>query len=57
VTIDLTQQAVNKALYCDYPYLIESVEVGSIIKVESGLMDIEVVEKVDDKTMMVKALA
>jgi len=57
VTIDITQQAVNKALYCDYEYLIESVKIGDVIKVESGLMDIEVVEKIDAKNMKVKALS
>lgn len=57
LTIDLSQQAVNKALYCDYEYLIESVEIGTVIKVESGLMDVVVVEKVDVKTLKVQALA
>lgn len=55
LTIDLSQQAVNKAMYCDYEYLIESVEVGSVIKVESGLMDVLVLEKLDDKTLKVQA--
>ena len=57
LTIDLAQQAINKALYCDYEYLVEGVNVWDIIKVESGLMDIVVVEKVDAKTLKVQALA
>jgi pyruvate kinase len=57
ITIDINQQAVNKALYCDYEYLIESVNVWDVIKVESGLMDVVVLEKVDTKTLKVQALA
>ncbi len=55
LTIDLSQQAVNKAMYCDYEYLVESVNVGDVIKVESGLMDVTVLAKVDDKTLTVQA--
>jgi pyruvate kinase len=55
LTIDINQQAINKAMYCDYEYLVESVEVWSVIKVESGLMDVVVLEKVDAKTLKVQA--
>jgi pyruvate kinase len=55
LTIDLSQQAINKAMYCDYEYLIESVNVGDVIKVESWLMDVTVLAKVDDKTLTVQA--
>jgi pyruvate kinase len=57
LTIDLSQQAVNKAMYCDYEYLVESVNVGDVIKVESGLMDVVVLEKIDAKTLKVQAQA
>jgi pyruvate kinase len=42
-------------MYCDYEYLIESVNIGDVIKVESGLMDVVVLEKVDAKTLKVQA--
>ncbi len=35
-------------LLCDYPYLIEDLNVGHIIKIESGLMDVIVKEKTTD---------
>jgi pyruvate kinase len=57
LTIDLAQQAINKAMYCDYEYLVESVNVGDVIKIESGLMDVVVLEKLDSKTLKVQAQA
>lgn len=34
----------ERDIFCDYPYLLEDLVVGDIIKIESGLMDAEVVE-------------
>ncbi len=40
---------------CDYPYLVEDLKVGDIIKIESGLMDVLVKEKTAD-ALVVEAL-
>ncbi|NOZ44548.1 MAG: hypothetical protein GXP45_05430 [bacterium] len=44
----------NKVLYCDYPYLLEDMELGDIIKIDSGLLDVVVVKKSNDR-LLVKA--
>lgn len=31
--------------FCDYPFLLEDIEVGGVIKIESGLFDVVVKEK------------
>ncbi len=41
--------------FCDYPTLSEDLELGHIIRIESGIFDVEVVEKWD-KYLIVKAL-
>lgn len=43
----------GKSLFCDYPYLIEDVNVGQIIRIDSGLFDVEVVEKKEDYVLVV----
>lgn len=40
---------------CDYPYLVEDLNIGDIIKIESGLMDVLVKEKTQD-SLVVEAL-
>lgn len=40
---------------CDYPYLVEDLNVGHIIKIESGLMDVIVKDKTQD-ALVVQAL-
>ena len=57
ITIDESQNGVDRKLYCDYPSLVEDISVGDIIKIESGLMDVVVLAKLDDKHIKVKALA
>jgi pyruvate kinase len=32
-------------LFCDYPYLAEDIAIGGLIRVDSGLLDLEVMEK------------
>lgn len=34
----------ERDIFCDYPYLLEDLRVGDMIRIESGLMDVEVVE-------------
>lgn len=34
----------ERDLFCDYPYLLEDLKIGDIIRIESGLMDVEVME-------------
>lgn len=57
ITIDESQNWVDKKLYCDYPYLVADINIWDIIKIESGLMDVVVLEKLDDQNIKVKALA
>lgn len=48
-------KTMPKALSSDYMSLVDDVKIGGIIKIDSGLFDVEVVEKHDDY-VMVKAL-
>lgn len=57
ITIDESQNGIDRKLYCDYPHLIEDIKVWDIIKIESGLMDVVVLAKLDDKHIKVRALA
>lgn len=41
------------SLYCDYPYLIEDVSIGRIIDIDSGLFNVEVIEKTSDHLVVV----
>lgn len=41
------------SLFCDYPYLMEDVEVGQIIKIDSGLFNVEVAEKAEDYVLVI----
>ena len=36
------------SLYCDYPYLVDDVSIGRIIDIDSGLFNVEVIEKTPD---------
>jgi len=44
-----------KTLYCDYKYLIQDVEIGQIIKIDSWYFDVKVVKKYDEY-LRVKAI-
>ncbi|MFA7284304.1 MAG: pyruvate kinase [Candidatus Absconditabacterales bacterium] len=45
VRISINADKVDaRDIFCDYPYLLEDLKVGDIIKVDSGLFDVEVVE-------------
>ena len=45
--IFVDQNAEFEALdqYCDYPYLVQDLEIGHVIKIESGIFDALVKEK------------
>lgn len=47
--------AETQDIACDYPFLVEDLNVGDIIKIESGLMDVLVKEKTQD-ALVVEAL-
>ena len=54
IYIDSTQFPDDgKSLFCDYPFLIEDVNIGQIIRIDSGLFDVEVVEKKADHVVVV----
>jgi pyruvate kinase len=55
VYVDPSKELTEKALFCDYPYLIEDIELGGYINIDSGLMNVEVLEKQED-CVVVKAL-
>lgn len=42
------EKRTGKMLYIDYPHLIEDVAIGGIIRIDSGLFDVEVLEKKSD---------
>lgn len=54
LTVNPAHQNDGKTLFCDYPYLIEGIKVGDVVKVESGLFDV-VVESIGTDFVMVKA--
>jgi pyruvate kinase len=35
----------DRDLVCDYPSLIKDAKIGSVIKIDSGLFDVKVIEK------------
>lgn len=53
--VDMSKATGEKDLACDYPYLVEDLEVGHVIKIESGLFDVVVKEKAGDH-LVVEAL-
>lgn len=44
-----------RGLYCDYPSLIDDVKIGGIVKIDAGLLEVEVLEKKSDH-IVVKSL-
>lgn len=54
IYIDIAKfQNDGASLYCDYPYLIEDVSIGRIIDIDSGLFNVEVIEKTSDYLLVV----
>lgn len=54
IYIDIAKfQNDGASLYCDYPYLIEDVSIGRIIDIDSGLFNVEVIEKTPDYLLVV----
>lgn len=45
----------DRDLFCDYPSLIQEAKIGTIIKIDSGLFDVRVVEK-GSESLVVQAL-
>lgn len=45
----------DRDLLCDYPQLIKDAKIGTIIKIDSGLLDLKVIEK-GSESLVVKAL-
>jgi len=45
----------EKSLFCDYPSLVQDVQVGWIVKIDAGLLEAEILEKWDNY-ILVKAL-
>lgn len=52
---DNAKATAEQDLSCNYPYIVEDLKVGDIIKIESGLMDVIVKEKASDH-LVVEAL-
>lgn len=48
-------EADETGLFCDYPYLLEDLQVGETIRIDSGLLDVVVTAKNSD-SLTVKAL-
>ncbi len=55
IFVDPSKVTGDQDMACDYPYLVEDLKVGDIIKIESGLMDVLVKEKTAD-ALVVEAL-
>lgn len=55
IFVDATKVKDPQDLMCDYPYLVEDLKVGDVIKIESGLLDVIVKEKSTD-ALVVEAL-
>ncbi len=55
IFVDPAKATGEQDLSCDYPYLVEDLTVGHIIKIESGLLDVIVKEKAADH-LVVEAL-
>ena len=43
----------GKSLFCDYHYLIEDLSIGRIIDIDSGLFNVEVIQKTPDYLIVV----
>ncbi len=52
IYVDASKVSGDKDQFCDYPYLIEDIQVGGLIKVESGLFDVLVKEKAADHVVV-----
>ena len=52
IFVDKDKVSWDKDQFCDYPYLLEDIKVGDIIKIESGLFDVIVKEKALDHVVV-----
>lgn len=52
IYVDKDKVSGDKDQFCDYPYLLEDIKVGDIIKIESGLFDVIVKEKAIDHVIV-----
>lgn len=51
IVVDNSKREGN-SLFCDYPYLVEDIEIGSNIAIDSGLFDVKVIEKKSDRVIV-----
>lgn len=40
--------ADNTGIFCDYPYLLEDLQIGETVRIDSGLLDVEVIGKTEN---------
>ena len=52
IYVDASKVSGDKDQFCDYPHLIEDIQVGGLIKIESGLFDVVVKEKAADHVVV-----
>lgn len=52
IYVDKSKVSGDKDQFCDYPYLLEDIKIGDLIKIESGLFDVLVKEKADDHVVV-----
>lgn len=52
IYIDASKVTGEQDQFCDYPYLVEDINVGDIIRIESGLFDVIVKEKQSDHVLV-----
>jgi pyruvate kinase len=52
IYVDIAKVSGDKDQFCDYPYLIDDVQIGGLIKIESGLFDVKVLEKKEDHVVV-----
>lgn len=48
IVVDKNLVKNEKIMYVDYPHIIKDVEIGSIVRIESWLLDIKIVKKTKD---------
>ncbi len=45
IKISITQEGLGERdIFCDYSSLLDDLEIGDIIRIDSGLFDVEVIE-------------
>lgn len=52
IFVDMSKVSGDKDQFCDYPYLLDDIKVGDLIKIESWLFDVLVKEKHTDHVVV-----